>query len=84
MEILSNHFRSVERRFHQDELRITDFAPIIDYFMSVRDERVHQIIKRSVNEIQDKFKSEIHRCGYYQVKTKGCLFICRKGWKSAS
>jgi ubiquinone/menaquinone biosynthesis C-methylase UbiE len=84
IEILSNHFQYTERRYYQNELQITDFAPIIDYFMSVRDERVHQIIKGSVNEIRDKFESEIRRCGYYKVKTKGCLFICRKGWKSAS
>ena len=80
-EILSNYFQYTERRFYQNELRIKDFAPIIDYFMSVRDERVHQIIKQSKNIIQDKFESEIRQYGYYKVKTKGCLFICRNSWK---
>ncbi len=77
-EILSGYFHSIDRRFYQNELRIKDFAPIINYFMSVRDEHVHQIIKQSMNEIQDKFETELRRCGYYQVKTKACLFICRK------
>ena len=77
-EILSHYFQYTERRFNQDELRITDFAPIINYFMSVRDERVHQIVKQSLHKIQDKFETQIRRHGYYKVKTKGCLFICRK------
>ena len=78
VEILSNYFHYTDQRFYQNELRIKDFAPIIDYFMSVRDERVHQIIKQSVNKIQAKFETEIRQYGYYQVKTKACLFICRK------
>jgi len=78
IEILSNYFQYTDRRFYQNELRIKDFAPIINYFMSVRDDRVHQIIKQSVNKIQDKFETEIRQYGYYKVKTKACLFICRK------
>lgn len=46
--------------------------------MSVRDESVHQIIEQSVNTLQDKFETEIRQYGYYKVKTKACLFICRK------
>jgi ubiquinone/menaquinone biosynthesis C-methylase UbiE len=78
MAILSRYFQYTERRFHQNELRITELAPILNYFLSVRDERVHQIVKQSVNTIQDKFEAEIGQYGYYKVKTKGCLFICRK------
>jgi ubiquinone/menaquinone biosynthesis C-methylase UbiE len=78
IETLSNYFQHVDRRFYQNELRIKDFAPIINYFLSVRDERVHQIIKQSMNKIQEKFETEIRQNGYYTVKTKGCLFICRK------
>jgi len=77
-EILSHHFQYTDRRFYQNELRIKDFAPIIHYFMSVRDERVHQIIQQSMNKIQDKFETEIRQHGYLKVKTKACLFICRK------
>ena len=80
-DILSNYFQYTERRFYQNELRIKDFAPIISYFMSVRDERVHQIIKQSANEVQEKFEIEIRQHGYYKVQTKGCLFICRKQLK---
>lgn len=76
--ILSNYFQHTDRRFYQNELRIKDFAPIINYFMSVRNERVHQIMKQSLSKIQDKFEAEICQYGYYKVKTKGCLFICRK------
>jgi ubiquinone/menaquinone biosynthesis C-methylase UbiE len=76
--ILSNYFQYTDRRFYQNELRIKDFAPIVNYFMSVRDERVHQIMKQSVNKLQDKFETEVRQYGYYKVKTKGCLFICRK------
>lgn len=76
--ILSHYFQYTERRFNQNELRITDITPIINYFMAVRDERVHQIVKRSVNKIQAKFETEIRQHGYYKVKTKACLFICRK------
>jgi hypothetical protein len=76
-EILSNYFQFMDQRFYQNELRIKDFASIINYFMSVRDERVHQRIKQSMNEIRDKFETEVRQCGYYKVKTKACLFICR-------
>ena len=76
-EILSNYFQTIDQRFYQNELRIKDFAPIINYFMSVRDERVHQRIKQSMNEIRDNFETEVRQCGYYSVKTKACLFICR-------
>ncbi|MGC1376630.1 MAG: class I SAM-dependent methyltransferase [Anaerolineales bacterium] len=76
--ILSNYFQYTDRRFYQNELRIKDFASIIHYFMSVRNERVHQILEQSVDTIQDKFETEVRQCGYYKVKTKGCLFICRK------
>jgi ubiquinone/menaquinone biosynthesis C-methylase UbiE len=76
--ILSRYFQYVERWFNQNELRITDLAPIIHYFLSVRDERVHQVVKQSANKIQGKFETEIRQYGYYKVKTKGCLFICRK------
>ncbi|MBI5712996.1 MAG: class I SAM-dependent methyltransferase [Chloroflexi bacterium] len=79
--ILSRYFQYIERRFNQNELRITDLAPIVNYFLSVRDERVHQIVKQSANKIQDKFKTDICQYGYYRVKTKGCLFICRKQLK---
>jgi ubiquinone/menaquinone biosynthesis C-methylase UbiE len=79
--ILSRYFQYVERRFNQNELRITDLAPIIHYFLSVRDERVHQIVKQSAKKIQDRFTTEIHQYGYYKVKTKGCLFIGRKQLK---
>jgi ubiquinone/menaquinone biosynthesis C-methylase UbiE len=82
IDILSHHFKNVERRFYQNELRIKDFAPIINYFMSLSNERVHHIVEHSVNKIQDKFETEIHQYGYYKVKTKGCLFICRKNSKS--
>jgi ubiquinone/menaquinone biosynthesis C-methylase UbiE len=75
---LSPYFQSIERRFNHNELRITDIAPILNYFMSVRDERVHEIIRQSMNKIQDKFEVEIRQHGYYRVQTKGCLFICRK------
>ena len=78
IEILSGHFRHIERRFYENELRIKDFAPISNYFMSVRDARVHQIIKQSENKIREKFEAEIRQYGYYKVKTKGCLFICKK------
>jgi ubiquinone/menaquinone biosynthesis C-methylase UbiE len=78
IEILSNYFQYTDQRFYQNELRIKDFASIINYFMSVRDERVHQIIKQSMNKIQGKFEAEIRQYGYYKAKTKGCLFICRK------
>ena len=78
IEILSNYFQSVERRYYENEMRIRELAPIINYFMSVRDERVHRIVERSMDRIQEKFETEIRRCGYYRVKTKGCLFICRK------
>lgn len=78
LEILSGHFQSTERRFHENELRITDFDPILNYFMSVRDERVRQIVQQSDDEIRGRFETEIRRCGYYKVKTKGCIFICRK------
>ncbi len=78
MEILSNHFRSIERRYSQNELRIRDFAPILNYFMSVRDERVHQLVQRSEDKIRERFEAEVRRRGYFKVKTKGCLFICRK------
>jgi ubiquinone/menaquinone biosynthesis C-methylase UbiE len=78
IDILSNHFQYVERRFYQNELRIQEFAPIINYFMSFSNERLHQIVEQSVNKIQGEFEAEIRRCGYYKVKTKGCLFICRK------
>ena len=77
IEILSNYFQYTDLRFYRNELRIKDFAPIINYFMSVRDERIHQIIKQSVNKIQEKFETEIRQYGYYKVKTKACLFICR-------
>ena len=78
IEILSNYFQYTDRRFYQNELRIKDFTPIINYFMSVRDEHVHQIIKQSMNKIRGKFDTEIRQYGYYKVKTKACLFICRK------
>jgi ubiquinone/menaquinone biosynthesis C-methylase UbiE len=78
IEILSRYFRSVERRYYQNELHIRDFDPIVDYFMSVRDERVHQIIQRSMDEIRDKFETGICNHGYLRVKTKACLFVCRK------
>jgi ubiquinone/menaquinone biosynthesis C-methylase UbiE len=76
--ILSQYFQYIEQRFHQNELRITDLAPIINYFMSVRDERIHQIVKQSADQIQDKFESERRQHGCYKVQTRGCLFICRK------
>jgi ubiquinone/menaquinone biosynthesis C-methylase UbiE len=76
--ILSRYFQYVERRFNQNELQITELTPIINYFLSVRDERVHQIVKQSINTIQDKFETEFRQYGYYKVQTKGCLFICRK------
>ncbi len=76
--ILSNYFQYNDRRYYQNELQVKDFAPIVNYFMSVRDERVHQIIKQSMNKIQDKFETEIRQYGYYKVKTKASLFICRK------
>ncbi len=78
IEILSNYFQYTDRRYYQNELQIKDFAPIVNYFMSVRDERVHQIIKQSANKIQDKFENEIRQHGHYRVKTKASLFICRK------
>jgi ubiquinone/menaquinone biosynthesis C-methylase UbiE len=78
LEILSTHFRSVERRISRNELRITELAPIVDYFMSVRDARVHQIVQGSMDQIRARFDAEIRRVGYYRVKSKGCLFICRK------
>jgi ubiquinone/menaquinone biosynthesis C-methylase UbiE len=84
IEILSGYFQYTDRRFYQNELRITDFAPIIDYFMSVRDERVHQIVEQSENEIRDRFETEIRRYGYCKIKTKACLFICRKDWEGAN
>jgi ubiquinone/menaquinone biosynthesis C-methylase UbiE len=77
--ILSNHFQHVDRRFYQNELRLTELAPVIHYFMSVRDERVHKMIEQAADEIRERFETEIRRQGYYKVKTKGCLFICRKG-----
>jgi ubiquinone/menaquinone biosynthesis C-methylase UbiE len=78
IEILSNYFQYTDRRIYQNELQIKDPAPVINYFMSVRDERVHQIVKRSLNKIQDRFDAEVRQYGYYKVGTKGCLFICRK------
>jgi ubiquinone/menaquinone biosynthesis C-methylase UbiE len=78
LEILSEYFQYTDRRFYENELRIKDLSSIINYFMSVRDERVHQIIKQSANKIQDIFETEIHQYGYYKAKTKACIFICRK------
>jgi ubiquinone/menaquinone biosynthesis C-methylase UbiE len=78
VDILSNHFQYIERRFYQNELRIKDFTPILNYFMSFSNESVRQIVEQSVNKIQGKFEAEIRQCGYYEVRTKGCLFICRK------
>lgn len=78
LEILSNYFQYTEQRYFQNELRIKDIASIINYFMSVRDERVHQIIKQSANQIKERFEAKIRQHGYYKVKTKVCLFICRK------
>jgi ubiquinone/menaquinone biosynthesis C-methylase UbiE len=78
IDVLSDYFQSVEQRFYQNELHIKDFAPIVNYFMSLNNERVHQIVERSANQIQEKFEAEVRQCGYYNVKTKACLFICRK------
>jgi ubiquinone/menaquinone biosynthesis C-methylase UbiE len=78
IKILSGHFQHVERRFYQNELRLTDLDPVIQYFMSVRDERVHQMVEQSMDGIRERFETEIRQHGYYKVKTKGCLFICRK------
>ncbi|NTU75407.1 MAG: class I SAM-dependent methyltransferase [Anaerolineaceae bacterium] len=78
IKILSHYFQKTERRFYQNELRITHLDPIINYFMSVRNEHVHQIIRQSADTIQEKFETEIREQGYYKVKTKACLFICRK------
>jgi ubiquinone/menaquinone biosynthesis C-methylase UbiE len=76
--ILSQYFQYTERRFNQNELRITEITPIINYFMSVRDERVHQIVMKSMDTIQDKFDAQISQYGYFKVLSKGCLFICKK------
>lgn len=76
--ILSRYFQYIERRFSQNELRITELTPIVNYFLSVRDERVHQIVKQSMNTIQNKFETAIRQYGYYKAQTKGCLFICKK------
>ena len=78
IDILSTHFNYIERRFGQNELRIKDFAPIINYFMSFSNERLHQIVEQSAIKIKDKFEAEIRQYGYYKVTTKGCLFICKK------
>ena len=78
IENLLNHFQYVERRFSQGELRIKNFSPILNYLMSVSNERIRQIAEQSANKIQEKFEAEIRRCGYFEVGTKGCLFICRK------
>jgi ubiquinone/menaquinone biosynthesis C-methylase UbiE len=75
---LSNHFQFVKQQIYQNELHIPDSAPIINYFMSLSDERVHQIVLQSVNKIREKIEAEIRRYGYFNVKTKSCLFICRK------
>ena len=83
LEKLSEYFQYVERRFSENELRITDLDPIIHYFMSVRDERVYQIVEQSTRDIQARFEAAIRRYGYYKVKTKGCLFICRQPVKIA-
>jgi ubiquinone/menaquinone biosynthesis C-methylase UbiE len=82
IEILSNYFPYTDRRYYENELQINDFVPIINYFMSVRDERVHQIVKQSMNRIRDSFETEIGKYGYFKVKTKACLFICRKQQKA--
>jgi len=76
--ILSKHFQHVDRRFYENELRLTDLAPVIQYYMSVRDERVHKIVEQSAEGIRERFETETRRTGYYRVKTKACLFICRK------
>lgn len=81
MEILLNYFQSVARRTYQNELRIKDLAPILDYFMSVRDERVHHILTQTAGKIRAKFEMGIREYGYYRVKTKACLFICKKQQK---
>jgi SAM-dependent methyltransferase len=76
--ILSGHFRSVERRFSENELRIPELEPVLKYFLSVRDERVHALVRGSMDAIRARFEAEVRRCGYYRAGTKGCLFICRK------
>jgi ubiquinone/menaquinone biosynthesis C-methylase UbiE len=78
IDILSDYFQFAEQRFYQNELHIKDFAPIVNYFMSLNNERIHQIVEHSANKIQEKYEAEVRQCGYYKVKTKACLFICRK------
>jgi len=46
--------------------------------MSVRDERIHQIVMKSMDTIQDKFDAQISQYGYFKVLSIGCLFICKK------
>lgn len=76
--ILSGYFSLVEQRIYQNELRITDFDSIVNYFMSVRDERVHRHLEQNRKEIEDRFLKVLEDVGYYKVFTKVGLFICQK------
>lgn len=80
---LQRYFPFVEQRIYQNELRITDFRAIVNYFMSVRDKRVHEHLEQNMKSIEERFEKAIAEIGYYQVFTKVGLFICRKSRKGS-
>jgi len=74
--ILQQHFANVDLKFHENMLRIDNFQIIEDYLLSVRDERIHQIVVEAKELLQQKFAEEISATGYFEIKTKAGLFIC--------
>ena len=74
--ILRKYFANVDLRYYENTLRIDDFQVIENYLMSVRDERIHTIIKNSREKLEKRFAAEMAVTGYFEIKTKAGLFIC--------
>jgi len=77
-QVLSKHFSKTNKELYENELQITEFEPIKNYLLSVRDVRIHSIVNSTENLLREKFKKDLENNETFKIRSKVALFICEK------
>ncbi len=75
--VLKSFFPVVEKHLFENSLHVTDAEVVINYFLSLRDERIRSLIEEKKDDIVNIISTDIHSKGFFEVKALPGMFLCK-------
>lgn len=77
-ERLLPFFERAEKRYYEDELRVTDVKPLLDYIMSCHGNQ-HEYLNAHYEKFKTFLTEKLSRKGYIKITKDAGMFYCIKG-----